>query len=183
MALPRNFTDEALVLRRSNYSEADRLLTIFTKNHGKLFALAKGSRKAISRKAPHIELFTHTKLSFASSPHYLIITQAETIDSFLLLKTDLAPIRAAFHLNEIIDQLLPEQEPYPEIFAYLTGLFNDLNQPHIPTAQRQQLITDFQLTLLDKLGFGHPITITHASVYAHIEDILDHRLHAAKSLL
>ncbi len=182
MLLPRHFIDNAFILRRSNYSEADRLLTIFTKDHGKLFAVAKGSRRSTSRKAAHIDLFTHSKLHFASSPHYLIVTQAQTVDNFLHLKADLALVRAAFHLNEVIDQLLPEAEVYSQIFDSLTRLFQNLNQPLLHAATRQSLVTDFQIQILDHLGFGLPSTLKHVAIYNHIEEIIDHRLHAAKSL-
>ena len=183
MQLPRNFSDEAFILRRTNYSESDRLLVIFTKNHGKLFAMAKGARKSVSKKAAHIELFTHTRLHFAASPKYVIVTQAETINDFLILKTDLAPVRAAFHLNEIIDQLLPEGEPFPKIFKAFVSLFKSLNEVNQTQGKRQRLITNFQLYILDLLGFGHPPTVNTTSVYAHIEEVIDRRLKAAKSLL
>lgn len=183
MSLPRFFSDEAFVLKRTNYSEADRLLTIFTKNHGKLFAIAKGSRRSTSKKAPHIELFTLTKLHFMSNNNFLMVTQAETINNFLLLKTDLAPVRAAFHLNELIDQLLLEGESYPEVFNSFVILFKALNQNDLSSAHRQKLITNFQIEILNHLGFGQPEKLTTSSVYAYMEEVLDRRLKAAKSLL
>ena len=61
----RSFRVEAVVLRHSDYGEADRLLTLYTRQLGKTRGLAKGARKIASRKAGHIEPFTHVKLQLA----------------------------------------------------------------------------------------------------------------------
>jgi hypothetical protein len=57
----RSFRVDAVVLRHSNYGEADRLLTVYTREQGKMRILAKGARKIASRKAGHIEPFTSRK--------------------------------------------------------------------------------------------------------------------------
>ena len=77
------------VLRHSNYGEADRLLTLYTRQLGKTRALAKGARKIASRKAGHIEPFTHVKLQLAKGRDMLILTQADTVDAYQPLREDL----------------------------------------------------------------------------------------------
>src|SRR3990167_5198714 len=157
MSLPRYFSDQGFVLKRHNYSEADRLLTIFTLNHGKLVALAKGVRKPTSRKAPHIETFTHVDLYFARTHNLPLITQAQTLTTFPHLKHHLDTTRQAYHLAELIDRLLPESETYSKVFADLLRVFEYLDLSHQLTALHQdKLILDFQLKLLGQLGFGLP---------------------------
>lgn len=65
MSRVRLFSTPAIVLRRADYGEADRLLTLLTPERGKLRVLAKGARKITSRKAGHIELFTQTQVLLA----------------------------------------------------------------------------------------------------------------------
>ena len=61
----RLYRTDAIILRRSDFGEADRLLTVFTPERGKLRLLAKGVRKTTSRKAGHVELFMLTDILVA----------------------------------------------------------------------------------------------------------------------
>ena len=85
----RSYRVTAIVLRHSDWGEADRLLTLFTRERGKLRALAKGARKARSRKAGHLEPFTHVRLQLAKGRDLPIVTQAETVDAYIPLRDDL----------------------------------------------------------------------------------------------
>ena len=60
-----SFGVEAVVLRHSEYGEADRILTLFTRQRGKTRAIVRGVRRVTSRKAGHLEPFTHVKLQLA----------------------------------------------------------------------------------------------------------------------
>jgi DNA repair protein RecO (recombination protein O) len=79
----RSITSEAIVLRHSDWGEADRLLWIYTRKYGKLRALAKGIRKIRSRKAGHLEPFTRVALLLARGRDFFIVTQAETVEPHL----------------------------------------------------------------------------------------------------
>ena len=70
----RSFRVEAVVLRHVDYGEADRMLTLYTRQLGKTRALAKGARKIASRKAGHIEPFTYVKLQLAQGRDMPLIT-------------------------------------------------------------------------------------------------------------
>jgi len=67
----RSLRVDAVVLRHSDYGEADRLLTLYTRQRGKMRVIAKGARKIASRKAGHIEPFTHVKLQLAAAREML----------------------------------------------------------------------------------------------------------------
>ncbi|MFQ5886561.1 MAG: DNA repair protein RecO, partial [Anaerolineae bacterium] len=86
MQRERLYRAEAIVLRRMNLGEADRLLTLYTPEWGKIRVVAKGVRKPTSRKAGHLELFTHSRLLIAKGRSLDIVTQAETITPFLPLR-------------------------------------------------------------------------------------------------
>ena len=91
-ARERLYRVEAIVLKRKDIGEADRLLTCFTRERGKLTLVGKGIRKTASRKAGHLELFAHTKLLVARGRTWDIITQAETVNIFLPLRENLSLI-------------------------------------------------------------------------------------------
>ena len=73
------YRTEAIVLRRSDYSEADRILTLYTPLYGKRRAIAKGVRKTTSRLGGYLELFTRVSLMLAEGRNLHIVTQAEII--------------------------------------------------------------------------------------------------------
>ena len=71
----RLYRTEAIILRRADLGEADRLLTIFTPGRGKLRVVAKGARKPTSRKSGHVELFTRSNLLIARARELDIVSQ------------------------------------------------------------------------------------------------------------
>jgi DNA repair protein RecO (recombination protein O) len=104
----RLFRVEAIVLKRSDYGEADRLLTLYTPDLGKLRAIAKGARKPSSRKSGHVELFTHSAMLIAKGRHLDIVTQADTLDAFAPLRSNLDRLGFAYYLAELVDQFSVE---------------------------------------------------------------------------
>ena len=114
----RSFRASAVVLRHADYGEADRLLTLFTREQGKVRAIAKGARKLTSRKAGHIEPFTHVTLQLAKGRDLFIVTQAETVNNFSGLREDLVKTGYAAYIVELIDRFTYEEEtPHPPCFA------------------------------------------------------------------
>jgi DNA repair protein RecO (recombination protein O) len=100
----RSYRVEAVVIRHSDVGEADRLLTVYTRQHGKLRAIAKGVRKVTSRKAGHLEPFTHVSLQLAKSHELPIVTQAETLHGFLPIREDILRTGHASYLLELVDR-------------------------------------------------------------------------------
>ncbi|MCB0125018.1 MAG: DNA repair protein RecO [Caldilineaceae bacterium] len=98
----RVYRSHAIVLSRRDHGEADRVVTLFTPALGKQEWIAKGIRKTTSRKAGHLELFTHTSLLVAKARTWDIITEAATVESFRHLRTNLESIAQASYLCELV---------------------------------------------------------------------------------
>jgi len=98
------------VLRRSNFGEADRMLTLFSRDFGKIRALAKGARKPQTRKTGHVELFMRTNFMFARGKNIDVVTQAELVEAYPDLRTDLVRTTYASYAVELIDQLTVEAD-------------------------------------------------------------------------
>ena len=75
------YRDEAIVLRTHKLGEADRIITLLTRQHGRVRAVAKGVRRTTSRFGSRLEPFTHVDLQLAEGRNLDMITQAETIDA------------------------------------------------------------------------------------------------------
>jgi DNA repair protein RecO (recombination protein O) len=113
------YSTQAIVLRRDDYGEADRLVTLLTPQQGKLRVLAKGARKITSRKAGHIELFTRTQLLLAKGRTFDLITQAELIEPYRALREDVARGAQAHYLCELAEQFAPEDSDSTALFELL----------------------------------------------------------------
>jgi DNA repair protein RecO (recombination protein O) len=99
MPTERVYRTHAVVLRRHNTGEADRVLTLFTPTHGKIRAVARGVRRIKSRLAGHVELFSRVDVLLARGRSLDIVTQAEVRDSFLSLRGDLWKAAYASYVN------------------------------------------------------------------------------------
>lgn len=138
------------MLRHSDSGEADRLLTLYTRQLGKTRAVAKGARKIASRKAGHIEPFTYVKLQLAKGRDIPIVTQADTIDSYQPLREDLILTGHASYVLELLDRFTyEEQTESPSMFRLLTDTLSRLASKADPWL----VIRYYEMRLLDHLGF------------------------------
>jgi DNA repair protein RecO (recombination protein O) len=146
----RSFRVDAVVLRHSDYGEADRLLTLYTRQLGKTRAIAKGARKIASRKAGHIEPFTQVRLQLAKGRDTLIVTQADTVDAYLPLREDLILTSQASYVLELLDRFTYEDETgNAAVFRLLTDTLSRLASQLDPWL----VIRYYEIRLLDHLGF------------------------------
>lgn len=147
--LPRSQRVEAVVLRHSDWGEADRMLTIFTRELGKLRVVAKGARRPRSRKAGHLEPFTRVALLLARGREIWIVTQAETLDAYLPVRDDLERTGYAAYVTELLDH-----------FTYEEGENSSLYRLFVEALERVSTLEDpvpairyYEIRLLDLLGF------------------------------
>lgn len=150
MDAPRSFRVEAVVLRHADWGEADRILTLYTREYGKLRAVAKGARKMRSRKAGHLEPFTHITLQLARARDLSIVTQVETLDAYLPLREDLMLMGYASYAMELLDRFTYDEEGgNPVIFRLLTETLGRLSLQIEPWLA----LRFYEMRLLDSLGF------------------------------
>jgi DNA repair protein RecO (recombination protein O) len=110
---------EAIVISHTDYGETDRILNLFTREVGKIHAIAKGVRKEHSRKAGHLEPFTCVTLMLARGTSLWIISQAETVADFADIKADLERTALAAYCLELVDRFTTEEENHPQLYRLL----------------------------------------------------------------
>ena len=91
----RSYRAQGVVLRHVEVGEADRILTFYTLEYGKVQAIAKGIRKMKSRKAGHLEPFSRVELMLAKGRNLDVISQAEAQNTYENLRSDLKLIAYA----------------------------------------------------------------------------------------
>ena len=143
------YRTEAVVLRRTDYSEADRILTLYTPRFGKRRAIAKGVRKTTSRLAGHVELFTRVHLLLAEGRNLDIVTQAEIVAPYRALREDLGRISYAYYVAELLDKLTSDEEGESPAYGLLADTLDALD-----VAPRPEIaVRRFELRLLALLGY------------------------------
>jgi DNA repair protein RecO (recombination protein O) len=169
----RSYKTEGIVIRRRNFGEADRLLTVFTKTNGKIQIKATGVRKINSRRSPHIELLNHSLFNLYKGPGMPILTEVENFENFSVIKENLTKVGFAYHICELIDGLCAENQENEEIFHLLRRTLHRLSLEIDATF----LIHEFEIDLLTKLGFYKPSALSlNLDTSLFIEQILERKL-------
>jgi len=140
---------EAIVLRHSDWGEADRMLWLFTRELGKVQAIAKGVRKSRSRKAGHLEPFTRVELLLAHGRDLLIVTQAEAKEAYLSLREDLLRVGYASYVIELLDRFTYEEGENITLYRLLSDTLSRLNSEPQPAFA----VRYYEVRLLDLVGF------------------------------
>lgn len=148
-ARARLYHDEGVVLRRRDLGEADRILTVFTRRHGKLRVVAKGVRKTKSRLAGHLEPYTRTQLMLARGRNLDVVAQASLIDAYRGLRVDEVRIAHAGYLGDLIDSLTIEGQENEAVFDALTAALDQLSSDDDPFVVTHHL----EVRVLSLLGF------------------------------
>jgi DNA repair protein RecO (recombination protein O) len=140
---------EAVVLRHNDWGEADRLLSLYTREQGKLRTIAKGVRRMRSRKAGHLEPFTRVALMLARGRDFWIITQAETVDAYLPLGEDLVRTGYAAYIIELLDRFSYEEGENRALYALLVDTLERVTHEVDPFLA----VRYYEMRLFDLVGF------------------------------
>lgn len=144
------YKSEAVVIKRSDLGEADKILTIFTPHFGKLRVVAKGVRKITSRLAGHVELFTRNQMLLAKARNLDIVTQSETVDAYRPLHDDLSRIAHASYAAELLDALTPDALENYQVYKLMAETLSLLSED----ADEDRVLRWFELQLLGYMGYA-----------------------------
>lgn len=139
----------AIVLKRRDLGEADRLLTVLARDRGKLTLLARGVRRPASRKAGHIEPFTAVDLLVARSRSFHLITQAEMVAAHRRLREDLWLSAWAYYTVELADAFIQDEDPHELLFDLLRETLDRLEAGSEPAL----VVRYYELHLLSLAGY------------------------------
>lgn len=118
---------EAIVLKTADLGEADRLLTIYTKEFGKIQVAARGVKKLESKLRYHLEPLNYSHLILVEGKNFKIVKDAILIDQFLPMRKDLERIKIAYKIVNLIDELIVGEEKDENIWELILATFRDIN--------------------------------------------------------
>ena len=149
MPKPRTYQTEAIVIKKTKLGEADTILTLYTPNLGKIQGFAKSLRKTKSKMAGHLELLTHSQISLARGRNIDTVTGAQTINSFLPLKSDLELSSCALYATELVNQFAADDVEDQPVFQLLLATLQRLSQGD----NSDLVLRYFELQLLNAVGY------------------------------
>ncbi len=140
---------EAIVLGAMDYREADRIVTLFTLEHGKLRGIAPGAKKSIRRFAAACEPFARIRIQLGLREGLSRMQGADTVTVFPGIRRELVKIAHGGYACELTDQLLPEGVPNARLFRLLAAYLDHLDDAPFDPSDRRF----FEMNLLNILGY------------------------------
>ena len=174
---------EGIILGRRNFGEADKFITIFTKQFGKKLVLAKGIRRVTSRRAPYLELFSHVAIVLHQGKTFDILTEVNPIHTFTHIYQKLERIGFACVALELTEKLTAENQESYLIFAKLLTYLEELNDASATRKTTRERLLVYKHELLEELGFiRNDQFLAEEQMDTTIEHILERELKSAELL-
>ena len=162
--MPGLYKDEGVVLKTIKLGEADRIVTLFTRENGKVRAVAKGIRKTKSRFGGRLEPFTRANLIIYKGRNLDTITSVDVMDSFDSIRKDYLKLTSAAALVEVVEKITPERESLVPVYKLLVEGLEAL-----ATRPLQTIVPAFLVKLLSLSGY-HP-QLTSCAGCGRVDDL------------
>lgn len=147
---------EAIVLRAMKYRETSQIVTLFTREKGKMAVLAKGARLLKSRFGSSLQPMSYTQVVFYHKPTRGLQTLSESahVQPFHRISRDLEKISIGFRIVELVYALMEEEQQHPQVFNLLVEILGRLDEADVHAIN---LLPYFQMRLATVLGFAPDI--------------------------
>lgn len=175
----KSYKTEAIILKLKNIGEADKLITIFSKNHGKINLIAKGARRITSKKGPNLEIFNQVSILIHAGKSFDIITEAFLLNSFEELRKKLKLVGLAYIVCELVDKLTPERQESEKIYELICSTLLKLSNP----IKEKNLIVDFKKQILIELGYLQRGDNSIQDIDKYIDSLTERELKSRKFLM
>ena len=149
----------AIVLRRLDYGDADRILTLLTREYGKLAAIAKGARRSKARNGSSLDLFGRSRMMLAKGRNLDVVAQVERRGDVRHIAGDLRRTAYACLVSEIADKVLEDRHPVDDVFELVAGTLDRLNDVNRSAwfVMRMLDLLGYQPQLFDCAGCSQPL--------------------------
>lgn len=138
------------MLKHMRLGEADRIITLYTPDRGKVRAVVKGARRAKSRKGGFLQPLTHVRVSVAEGRSLDQVVEAETVASFRAVREDLGLVSTGLYLADLVDAFSADGAVNPSEFRLLVAALGALESTERP----ERLAGYFETRILSVAGFG-----------------------------
>jgi len=148
-----SYRTQGFVLKKADFLEADRILTIYTKDFGKLEILAKGLRKIKSKLRGEVELFCLSDIEFVLGKVYKTLIDASLINNFGNTRKDLNRLKLAYKVSQISIDFLKGEERDENLWKLFNEFFQELNSIFLTKKELLLLYYYFFWNFFSILGY------------------------------
>jgi DNA repair protein RecO (recombination protein O) len=145
----RLYRCEAIVLHGIDFKEADRILTLYSKEQGKVSVIAKGIRKTTSRLGYGLDHLSHVRLMLAHGRELDVVTGVELIDGHLSLAGNVEAYAYASHIAELVNRLTQDRQENRRLFELLSGAIAVISEGVDPGSVARYV----EMSLFSLLGY------------------------------
>jgi DNA repair protein RecO (recombination protein O) len=125
---------EGIVIRARPYGETNKIVTLFTREAGKITCMAKGAKKPASRLAAITQPFTHGSFSIYKGKGMGTIQHGDPLESLRHIREDIMATAHASYITELIDRLTEQDEPQPVVYEILFQALHAIEEGYDPEA-------------------------------------------------
>ncbi len=172
--MKRTLKTEGLVLRKRPMPNQDKIITIFTKELGKVNVFAKGIKKITSRRLPHVQTANLINSVLYKKNDFFYLQESSLISGFTEIKKDPKKIKNLYLFFFVLERLLPENQPEPPVYNLTKKFLIELSKI---TKDNTVINTKFLNELLKLLGYSQEIKSFDDIRYI-IEEIIHEKLPA-----
>jgi DNA repair protein RecO (recombination protein O) len=164
-----------VILKKQNYKEADQILTLWTKETGKVRILAKSVRKPSSKLIYNLSELSVVDVEVIGHKNLPVVISAVAKKHHKHLLHDLIKMGSAFYAAELMLKMTADEHPNEQVFDYMVEFLDELNLTE--DVEHYKIIDNFALNLSDALGFGRPEVIkSHIDVRSFIEQLIERNI-------
>ncbi|WP_370222085.1 DNA repair protein RecO [Cytobacillus sp.] len=139
---------EGIVIRTTNYSETNKIVTLYTREWGKVGVMARGAKKPNSRFAAVTQLFTYGNFLVQRGSGLGTLQQGDMISSMRSIKEDIFLTAYASYIVDLTDKSIEDRKPNPFLFELLHQTLNLINEGYDP-----EILTNiYEMKMLNALG-------------------------------
>jgi DNA repair protein RecO (recombination protein O) len=144
------YRDRAVVLRKLDYGEADRIFTLLTRDHGKVGAIAKGVRRPSSKLGPSLELYGHVDVLLARGRGELdVVAQVQRVPGYRI-EGSVEQVAHAALIAELAERVCEDRHPIEGVYELAVSSLDELSRESDP----RRASAWFLMTALDLLGYA-----------------------------
>lgn len=159
------YKTKAISLKTAPFAEADKLVTIFSRDYGKIKAIAKGARRVPSRFGGRVETFTYADYFVAKGRSLDIVSQCQVIETFQKVREDSQALPAGLYILKLVDSGTMEGQRHPELFDLLLDSLFRLKK----VEPARKIAKDFEKEFLVLEGIFREGVDTQYALSEHLE--------------
>lgn len=148
-----HYRTQGFILKKEERGEADKILTVYTKDFGKLRILGKAIRKIQSKLKGGVRQFSLSEIEFIQGKNYKTLTDSSLIDNLKNLRKDLKRLKVAYQITDILDNLVKGEEKDEKIWNLLKETFQKLNKSQTLNINYQLFYYYFIWNIFSILGY------------------------------